>query len=65
MTPQVDPADLLNAAEAAEALGLSHRTAISTYRNRYKDFPEPIISKGKCVLWNRADLLAWQQARKG
>lgn len=58
-----DPADLLNAAEAAQVLGLSHRTAIATYRGRYAGtdhpFPEPVISKGTCVLWARQDLERW------
>jgi len=65
MTPPVETSDLLNAAEAATVLGLSHRQAIATYRARYEDFPEPVIWKGKCVLWNRSDLLTWQQSRKG
>lgn len=56
----VDPKDLLNAREAAELLGLAHREAIATYRRRYDDFPDPIMSKGTCVLWHRADLVRWR-----
>ena len=55
--------DLLNATEVAEVLGLAHRTAISTYRRRYPDFPVPVMSKGTCVLWARADIEAWARAR--
>lgn len=60
-----DVDDLLNAREAADLLGLAHREAIATYRRRYEDFPEPVISKGTCVLWLRNDLLDWASGRKG
>ena len=60
---RIDPDDLLNAKEAAELLGLAHREAISTYRRRYKDFPEPVLKKGTCVLWSRQDLAAWSARR--
>ena len=64
----VDPEDLLNAAEVAAELGLSHRTAVATYRARYATsahpFPEPAISKGTCVLWLRADVQAWAAERR-
>lgn len=55
---KIDTDDLLNATEVAELLGLSHRTAIATYRARYY-FPEPIFTKGTCVLWARRDVERW------
>ena len=61
---RIDPNDLLNAKEAAELLGLSHREAISTYRRRYEDFPEPVLKKGTCVLWARKDLDDWMSSRQ-
>jgi predicted DNA-binding transcriptional regulator AlpA len=60
---KVDPRDLLNATEAAALLGLAHREAISTYRRRYPDFPEPVIRKGTCVLWHRSELEGWAKHR--
>jgi predicted DNA-binding transcriptional regulator AlpA len=60
---KVELNDLLNANEVARFLGLSHRTAVATYRRRYPDFPAPRISKGTCVLWLRTDVAAWQQRR--
>ncbi|MGI9052818.1 MAG: helix-turn-helix transcriptional regulator [Ilumatobacteraceae bacterium] len=60
---KVDPADLLNAREVAAVVGLAHREAVATYRRRYGDFPAPLISKGTCVLWLRADVEAWAAAR--
>ena len=62
---QVDHEDLLNAREVADVLGLAHREAVATYRRRYADFPEPIISKGTCVLWHRPDVEAWRRAHPG
>jgi predicted DNA-binding transcriptional regulator AlpA len=59
----VDIEDLLNATEVAALLGLSQRQAISTYRGRYPDFPKPVINKGTCVLWLRADVEAWDKTR--
>ena len=59
---RVDPDDLINAREVAALLGLAHREAIATYRRRYDDFPTPVVSKGTCVLWTRAQISAWAAA---
>lgn len=65
--PNIEPDDLLDAAEVAEVLGLAHRQAVATYRGRYSDFPEPWVTKasGKCVLWLRSDVVAWAASRAG
>ncbi|MCW2748893.1 MAG: hypothetical protein JWR83_3 [Aeromicrobium sp.] len=62
---KVDPNDLLDSNEVAELLGLSSSTAVSTYRRRYADFPEPVITKGsgKCVLWERRSVEVWIRSR--
>ena len=60
---RVDLDDLLNATEVATLLGLAHREAISTYRRRYTDFPEPVMKKGTCVLWLRSDIETWAAHR--
>lgn len=62
----MNPADLLDATEVAELLGLSRRQAVSTYRARYADFPAPAVEKGsgKCVLWLRADVERWASRRE-
>lgn len=57
--------DLLNAAEVADELRLANRQAIATYRSRYPDFPKPVLVKGTCVLWNRADITAWARKHPG
>jgi predicted DNA-binding transcriptional regulator AlpA len=63
---KIDPADLLDAGEVAELLGLSRRQAVSTYRSRYSDFPAPIVEKnsGKCDLWLRSDVESWASSRR-
>jgi predicted DNA-binding transcriptional regulator AlpA len=62
---RVDPTDLVTAAEAAPLLGLAHATGVHTYWHRYPDFPEPVIRKGRCVLWLRAELVAWAASDRG
>ena len=59
----VETDDLLDANEVAELLGLSTRTAISVYRSRYPDFPEPVVVKAACWLWLRGDIEAWRHSR--
>lgn len=58
---KLDSDDLIDAGEVAVLLGLARRQAVSTYRRRYADFPEPIVDKnsGKCSLWRRQDIEAW------
>lgn len=63
----IDP-DLIDAAEAAAILGLAHRNSVSTYRRRYEDFPEPVVSgrgAGRKTMWRRSDVSAWQQEWAG
>ena len=59
----VDTDDLLDSTEVAELLGLSSNRAVSTYRQRYTDFPEPVVEKPSkmCVLWRRQDVEAWAE----
>lgn len=64
MGEKVDLADLIDAGQVADLLGLSRRGAISTYRSRYDDFPEPVRSSdgGRCLLWLRQDIEGWARA---
>lgn len=62
---KIDPADLIDAAEVAQILGLSSPRSVSVYRGRHSDFPVPAVNKasGKCVLWLRAEIEAWVTGR--
>lgn len=68
---RVDLENLLDADEVASLLELSSRSAISVYRSRYTDFPEPVLDRGtgKCRFWLRAEVEAWRRShphrRKG
>lgn len=64
---KIDPDDLIDAQVIAEMLGLSHRRAVSTYRGRYDDFPDPVVDMGtgRCLLWLRPEVEAWAAARSG
>lgn len=64
MSPLLDPADLVDPTEAAAILGLGSSNAVSVYMRRYADFPAPVIKKGRCLLWTRADLEAWAAGRR-
>lgn len=49
--------------EIATMIGLSNPRGVSVYRRRHGDFPPPVIEKGRCVLWLRADIEAWARRR--
>jgi predicted DNA-binding transcriptional regulator AlpA len=63
---KIDPGDLIDSSEVAELLGLSTSRAVSTYRTRYPDFPQPVVEKasGKCTLWLRSEIEAWDRSRR-
>lgn len=65
MSRKIDPADLIDAHGVAALLHLGQRSSVSTYRKRYSDFPVPVVDMGagRCLLWLRADIEAWAQAR--
>ena len=58
----VDLDELIDAGGIAELLGLASRNVVGVYRGRYADFPAPVVERGACRLWLRADVEAW--ARK-
>jgi predicted DNA-binding transcriptional regulator AlpA len=67
MGTTVDTADLMSASEVADLLGLAQHNSVTTYLNRYKDFPRPVVNKsgGRVRLWLRHDVEAWDATRKG
>jgi len=60
---KVDPDELVGMDEIATMIGLSNPRGVSVYRRRHGDFPPPVIEKGRCVLWLRADIEAWARRR--
>ena len=61
MGQMVNVKDLIGASEVAEILGLSHHNSVSTYMQRYDDFPAPVLEKsnGRIRLWLRSEIEKW------
>ena len=60
--PKVETEDLIDSPGVAKLLGLSRYNSVSMYRRRYDDFPEPVVEKGRCLLWRRRDIEQWAKA---
>lgn len=43
MAEELDPDDLIGAAEVQAILRLSHPSSVTTYYRRYPDFPKPVV----------------------
>jgi predicted DNA-binding transcriptional regulator AlpA len=63
---ELDPDDLIGAAEVQAILRLSHPSSVTTYYRRYSDFPRPAVdlSSSRVRLWKRQDIEEWQQNRE-
>lgn len=56
----MDIADLLDASEVAELLGIKRRSVY--HMARYLDgFPQPAVVKGRSPLWERRQVEAWRE----
>ena len=65
MVQRIDPGELVDSEQVKDILGLSSRNAVRVYRGRYSDFPQPVIERGRCVLWLAGHIRAWAEARDG
>jgi hypothetical protein len=59
---KVNTDDLTDPAGVARIIGLDNVRGVSVYRKRYRDFPEPVVERGRCLLWRRRDVEAWAKA---
>lgn len=57
----MDTDDLLTSEGVADLLGLHGHRAVSVYRDRYPDFPAPVIDHPRCKLWLRPDVERWRR----
>ena len=66
MADELDPDDLIGAAEVQAILRLSHPSSVTTYYRRYPDFPRPLVdlSSSRVRLWKRQEIEEWQQNRE-
>ena len=62
---RVETDNLVSAGEVAELLGLAHHNSVTTYLQRYPDFPEPVVQKsgGHIRLWLRPEIEDWADSR--
>ena len=62
----VDLDDVLDATAVASIIGLADARSVSTYRNRFADFPPPVLMSngGRCQFWLRQEVEAWQAMRR-
>ncbi len=58
----VDPDDLVGPPEIADRLGIRHAETVHAWRRRYVDFPMPVVTLRKVMLWKWSDVEHW--ARK-
>jgi predicted DNA-binding transcriptional regulator AlpA len=59
VSSRVDPDDLIDSDQVAQLLGLASAAAVRVYVGRYLNFPEPLVRRGRCVLWHKASIEAW------
>lgn len=61
----VDVDELVDAADVAVLLGLSHSNTVHSYLGRYPDMPRPVVDRGpnRAKLWVRSDIQAWANQR--
>jgi hypothetical protein len=59
MGRKVDAELLVGAAEIAERVGLSHPEAVHTWRTRYPDFPQPVATLRRVMIWYWPDVETW------
>lgn len=66
MAEELDPDDLIGAAEVQAILRLSHPSSVTTYYRRYPDFPKPVVdlSSSRVRLWKRQEIEEWQRGRE-
>jgi len=56
---QIDPRDLVSAADIADRLELSHANVVHSWRRRHPEFPEPIVVREGMLLWLWPQVEAW------
>lgn len=57
----VDVDDLIDSAEVARICGLGNRNSVRIYRERYPDFPTPVVElgEGRCLIFLRPEVDEW------
>jgi predicted DNA-binding transcriptional regulator AlpA len=61
MTSPVVNGEVVTATEIAELAGVGI-SAVSNWRKRYGEFPEPVMDRPGATLFNRAEVTRWLRA---
>lgn len=56
---KIDADDLVGAAEIAKRLGVRKGSVVSDWRQRHRDFPEPVARLAMGHIWYWPDVEAW------
>jgi predicted DNA-binding transcriptional regulator AlpA len=56
---KLDVDQLVGAVEIAERLRVSAPTVVHNWRDRYEDFPAPVVVRTRAILWYWPEIEAW------
>jgi hypothetical protein len=59
---RLDVEQLVGASEIAKRLGVKQRQAVHVWRQRYPDFPEPVLRLDMGLVWNWPEVERWARA---
>jgi predicted DNA-binding transcriptional regulator AlpA len=59
MGRRLDVDQLVGAREIADRLHVAGRQTVQFWRDRYDDFPKPVVSRERAVLWYWPDVQEW------
>ncbi len=60
----IDPKNLVGAHEIAERLDLSFASMVHTWRQRHKNFPQPIAKLSVGLIWDWTQVKEWHDSRQ-
>jgi hypothetical protein len=59
MGRRLDVDELVGATEIAERLGLAQPQTVHSWRQRYPDFPSPVVTLKQALVWYWPDVARW------
>ncbi len=62
MGRRVDVDQLVGTSEIAHRLGIAHPETVHAWRQRYDDFPAPVITLRIGLVWDWRDVERWARA---
>ena len=59
MGRRINVDDLVTATDIAERLGVKRAQVVHDWRRRHTDFPEPLVTRPRVLLWAWKDVKEW------